>query len=851
MSEAAEAQASRPAMENHLAPTNGEHIERQAAGSLITPPSSNAVCDKCGTSIDGIRFKCQKCPDFDYCADCVPLASSIHPGHNFLPLRGHEPLDEEERAQYDNITRQKSLGPTTFQLIGHGTSMPPSLCLSCQPLTVPLPAMGTILQDEKIRRQAKTGLEFRWPARLSRLVEATVGGCAFCSLVIDRFFGPGNGIFLGWEPSTPWVCQSDHKRRQDVIQNAMYLLTLMSNDEFVFSVTPIRGDDMAETDFKRLRIELVEAKQGKEVLDRALASRGQQYIELDVYAAEGNPAADIITSRPPNPSPATPRALEQVRLWLTSCEREHGAVCSAGPSPLPSRVIDVSDGNQLRLLETGKDASGRYTALSYCWGEPQQFQTTQDSLRERLQGFSITDLPQTLQDAVTVTRALGIDYLWIDAICIVQDNATDRAHEIKGMADIYRQATVTIAASKAGQASKGFLNDGADEQTGLWKSLVPLAFPLANPAAKSITDAFQMPRTVLGMLWLCDEDPGMMNTFRSPVDRRGWCLQERLLSTRLLSYGRWPTWRCSLGTHSDGGFYPFNKDKEPHERQLTKCLAQQRRLVRESPTSLPLEMHTSNQLLQSWAKLLNDYTQRDLGVKADRLPAIGGIASEIARATGFEYLAGLWRPNLLHDLMWSVKTQEWLIRIEGYTGPTWSWAAVDCPVNYDDTTADSLALARVLSCTVEPGESGPFGEILSGRLELEGPLLRQPKRSDIIQLLHDQGIADAPPRSNDVQEWYRQIMLHIENQPKTKPGEKWEDSLPDDLAVLVTFSREWRVVHERRVEGLFYSGVILSRAQGTDGASDEFVRIAAFVNEKRDWLDLDGAGWNTEKVVLA
>src|SRR6202012_3812625 len=129
----------------------------------------------------------------------------------------------------------------------------------------------------------------------------------------------------------------------------------------------------------------------------------------------------------------------------------------------------------------------------------------------------------------------------------------------------------TVSASKAEAVTKGFLRDDANLETGLWKNLIPLGFPIPDPTAETIQDAFKKPREVFGTIWLCDEDPGMMATFRSPVDRRGWCLQERLLSSRFLSYGRWPTWRCRVGAYSDGGFYPQDPYKERHERQLTKC----------------------------------------------------------------------------------------------------------------------------------------------------------------------------------------------------------------------------------------------------------------------------------------
>lgn len=225
---------------------------------------------------------------------------------------------------------------------------------------------------KKIREKRPKTLQLRWPARISRLVEATVGGCAFCSMVLRRFFGPGNAISFTYQPEVPWMCKANGEWRRDVVAHAMHLLTLMKNDEFVFTVEQVRTKASVKFDFNRLRIELSQAKQGKEVLSQVLANRGQQYFELDVYAAENNPAAAFISSRPPNASPALLRGLQQIKAWLDKCEWEHGQACASTISRLPRRVIDVSDLSALRLVEPANDSKARYVALSYCWGKVQE-----------------------------------------------------------------------------------------------------------------------------------------------------------------------------------------------------------------------------------------------------------------------------------------------------------------------------------------------------------------------------------------------------------------------------------------------------------------------------------------------
>ncbi|KIW43955.1 uncharacterized protein PV06_05001 [Exophiala oligosperma] len=576
----------------------------------------------------------------------------------------------------------------------------------------------------------------------------------------------------------------------------------------------------------RLRIELRQAKQGKEVLSQVLANRGRQYFEVDVYAAEDNPAAAFISRRPPNASPSLPGGLQQIKTWLGKCEQEHGQACGSTTSRLPKRVIDVSDLSTLRLVETTKDSRGRYVALSYCWGKVQEFQTTTETIQEKLDGFAPSALPQTLQDAATITNALGIEFLWVDSICILQDDQVDKMTQVNHMAEIYKHSTVTLSASKADDASKGFLLDEANPDTGLWKNLVPLAFPLPEPTASCIDDVFNKPRTVFGTIWLCDEDRGMMESFRSPVDRRGWCLQEKLLSSRLLSYGRWPTWKCALSMQSDGGFHPLPRDTQ-HERRLSTLLLEHGH----HPSENPLGLHTAHQILQCWYKLVNEYTQREFSLKSDRLPAIGGIASEISRVLGMTYVAGLWQTNLLHDLMWTAKVKEWLNRVEGYAGPSWSWAALDCPVTYDEVTEDSIAMARVIRHQLEEAPTGPYGEVQGGSIDLEGSFTRVEK-ADVVSILQDQSMAQPPPRNNNALEWYRQIMEFVNNQPKnnTAKEENWIETLPDEMFAIITLTRDWRIVHEERMTGTFFSGLLLRKIDGG------YERIGSFMNENREWM---------------
>ena len=529
--------------------------------------------------------------------------------------------------------------------------------------------------------------------------------------------------------------------------------------------------------------------------------------------------------------------MKQAKIWLEECVRNHGDSCGSSGADLPSRVIDVSQ-DTLRLYQTSPGENGRYAALSYCWGGPQPYMTTTATLPARISGFQVGDLPKTLQDAVAVTRQLEIRYLWVDAMCIVQDSVVDKAHEVSCMATVYRNAHVTICASSASSADSGFLQDFSDPETASWGSLVPLAFPIPNKDAESVKDILGMPRTDMGTIWLLDEDESFMN-WDDPASKRAWCLQERVLSPRFLSYGRWPTWRCSRATRSDGGFFLEQSKSGPDSRKLTDAL-----LKRTSTGGT--DLFTIHQLQRAWYKLLNDYSKREIGIDADRLPAIGGIAAAISRISGVGYVAGLWQNNILYDLMWYADTREWLSRPPEWRAPSWSWASVNAPVEYGRIADDATPLATVRSCESLPApEHGAFGEVVGGTLEISGPFA-EVAREDVLALFRDQKMAPSPPKSNNVSEWYAQILEHCANQPKNQVSdEAIQAALPDRVFALLTFVSDWRMKHETRKEETCYSGLLLREIEGGN-----FERISAFTNEVTAWLGHSRHPWTSRTVTL-
>lgn len=154
--------------------------------------------------------------------------------------------------------------------------------------------------------------------------------------------------------------------------------------------------------------------------------------------------------------PKSKRFFEMISTWIKDCQDNHSA-CKSTTScgTLPTRVIDVGspDGRtEPRLYETSGEP-GDYIALSHCWGGAQPLRTTKETICSLKTCIPWAELPNTFQDAIKVTRGLGIRYLWIDSLCIIQDDAQDWEREAANMAVIFEAAYLTIAATAATNGS--------------------------------------------------------------------------------------------------------------------------------------------------------------------------------------------------------------------------------------------------------------------------------------------------------------------------------------------------------------------------------------------------------------
>jgi hypothetical protein len=354
--------------------------------------------------------------------------------------------------------------------------------------------------------------------------------------------------------------------------------------------------------------------------------------------------------------------------WMLDCLTNHPCcINTEGALPfLPSRVIDLgpSDGSNDPVLRESSSTRGRYVALSHRWGNLGQAKLTTANRAARLQSIRFHQLTKTMQHAVLVTRKLKVRYLWIDALCIIQDSDSDWKAEACNMANIYQNALVTIAAGTSSDHSDGMFTE---------------------------KQARQRPNTA----WP-DEDF---------LGRRGWILQEQLLPSRTVKYSSSIiSWECKTSVGN------------AHQNMSPEFMRFRRALAGVRSTSMPLEQ----QAHASWQHIVQDFSQRELTNPKDKLMALMGIADFIGKIMKDRFLAGIWEGQFWKDLLWSSVDRK-LLRPTVLIMPSWSWVSVGGPVKYElpgGSSAGSMRTAVSLrSASVDPNLSS---FCVQGRLVMEG-----------------------------------------------------------------------------------------------------------------------------------
>lgn len=400
-----------------------------------------------------------------------------------------------------------------------------------------------------------------------------------------------------------------------------------------------------------------------------------------------------------------------IKSSLLKCSEECGH--SKFSDFVPSRLIYVGDktefgfGDPRLMILSGPENlpedctkdNFEYAVMSYCWGESTSstLTTTMDNFAAHLRKIPLAKMPATCRDAILVTRALGLKWLWIDAFCIIQGNNADWHSEAAEMAGVYGNAFVTIIPLRSHSSHDGFLDQ------------------LKRPAVPRVPFKSSIDPSIEGYsnIRISPDDWDLHLTLErelcsSKWQSRGWTYQEDTMSLRKLYFGKTDIYfRCSS------------------ERTIT-CQS----TTPESSTLDGESWRLADKTKSGWYKGLDHFSKRDLTFKTDVFPATSAIAKLHCNGVQGDYCCGLWRSDLHDGALWESEygkssPEEHMKRLTSqndYVAPSWSWASVYAmgyPVS--QRAGYTSPLWKILATEARLADaSNPFGPVLSGHILVRG-----------------------------------------------------------------------------------------------------------------------------------
>jgi len=527
----------------------------------------------------------------------------------------------------------------------------------------------------------------------------------------------------------------------------------------------------------------------------------------------GNSAAPYISSRPFNGYVGSSASFQLAGRWLVECSEGHEECRSLAGGFCPTRLVDLKRGLGLDFVKVVSSWSLRptretvYATLSYCWGGDQAIKTLRSTLQSHQAGIKISSLSQTLQDAIKVARSLRVEFLWIDSLCIVQDDPRDVTEEISRMSDYYENAFICISAASASSCNEGFLQP----RSGNPYHHGPFELPYRGPDNSMGS---------IKLVTYADYSSAL-----EPAKARAWIMQESLLAPRLLSYSyRNLAWSCRRVNCSDGGPY-----RPAHGWHDFKERENWRRSQREDAHS-----HESFSI-KYWKELVQSYSRRGLTVPEDKFPALSAVAQKYAHTnSSLKYLAGLWHNTshkchpLFSQLFWTTPLYEFrfshnlsflgerysrnleaksIHRSRGCLAPSWSWAAIDGPIIYEDWGDHMFEASnfKILDARVDAEiQQAPFGAVRSGWLTVKGGMREIVPSTEVAVLpsteMVQPGVVYRPDSEEDnkdlykimngrMQGWLLEVASGGGNAKSTTPH--WNANMPKGL-ILVADRADYR-----------------------------------------------------------
>ncbi|KAH8594221.1 heterokaryon incompatibility protein-domain-containing protein [Bisporella sp. PMI_857] len=447
-----------------------------------------------------------------------------------------------------------------------------------------------------------------------------------------------------------------------------------------------------------------------------------------------------------------------IRSWLDLCTRAHQPACAAdlliGARDIrPTRLLEVSaaqnmGSGRVRVVNScGIPSTIEYATLSHRWHENLTIPT---SLKNGM-WTPLNMLDRLFAEAAVTAKSLGQSYLWIDALCIDQGSSEDKAREIALMGQYYGNAAFNIVAASDLRPSEKLWRIRS-RHVRPFKVQIRLSEPTRVGPLESSADISELSvkSFLLTLSPILHRDLSTdTESVEERLDSRGWVLQERALARRSIFFGDTCVWfSCACLAASEN--YP-----EGYEEKKTK-LAQ---VIWESEgIDLEIGMHFASSLtldmigrvirviwnldrfkqlnfegarpdlLHLWYGLLQDYWKRNLTYDSDFIVALSGIAFSMSKGLNSDYIAGLWKDDIIWGLGWRVRRDRLTRPNVTSCAPSWSWASMDVRGSDRQITMHKfLKPHRPLITNVQVTWSlinpkNQFGDVCDAKIEARGYL---------------------------------------------------------------------------------------------------------------------------------
>ncbi|KAF7939244.1 uncharacterized protein EAE97_007324 [Botrytis byssoidea] len=551
-------------------------------------------------------------------------ADELRSSHHIFEALDSDELDEDS-------SEKRILDSAATPILGR-------FCLECQELFDNWPTLGNSSTRE---HDSKPGSEDGWehtavrPCSLFKLEASTRAGCKFCALMIQRLKDEELlGLFRKVEDRLLLLGESS--------------MSFLSIQNWAANPTQLLWSNLP----------------GKicTSCNAGIAS------ELK-FVSSFLPASANCYERPPD-------VFSTARNWLSNCIQKHEACNSNGHATLPTRLIFVAEESPRLVFTADYQERLRYATLSHSWGSHEVIRLTTKNIGQLMKEIPLDILPKTFEDAINITQKLGIDFLWIDSLCIIQNDGDDWQKEAALMSSVYGGSFITIAASSARDSTEGCFFRPPNFSGGLRARI--------TDGGRQRVQEFR------------NRTEYESSTSRAHLGTRAWALQEKLLSPRTIHFGdRGAFWECRSLIASE--VFPDEfLDIFVH----------------------PLVCRTRNYKSQ-WRQIVELYSAANLTYGKDKLPAFSGIAKSLNDENGDQYLAGIWRRKIEEQLCWGLARSKASKR-PLWRAPSWSWASIDGQVTWPTSSPMFLDArhAHVVDANTTLYSYDPFGQVIDGFIRL-------------------------------------------------------------------------------------------------------------------------------------